>query len=78
MIAVKIPIGISMAITARDILSISSKKLAPKLKEAGSNIYGDYDRSNKALGEFHAIGLVFAMYTTWMNGIIANTIMKPG
>ena len=36
--AVKIPIGISMAITALDILSISNKKLAPRLREAGSSI----------------------------------------
>ena len=48
------------------------------IKEVGSNIYGDYDRSNKALGEFHMIGQIFAMYTTWMNGIIANMSMKPG
>ena len=29
------PIGISIAMTALDILSINNKKLAPKLKEAG-------------------------------------------
>lgn len=48
------------------------------IKETGSNIYGDYDKSNKSLGEFHFIGLIFGMWTTWMNGITANMIMKSG
>lgn len=38
MIAVKIPIGISIEMTTREILSINNKKLAPKLNEAGINI----------------------------------------
>ena len=37
MTAVNIPIGISIEITTLEILSINSKKLAPRLKEAGSN-----------------------------------------
>ena len=30
------------------------------------------------MGEFTAIGVFFGMYTTWMNGIWNNWMMKPG
>jgi len=30
------------------------------------------------MGEFTAIGTFFGMYTTWMNGIWNNWMMKPG
>ena len=48
------------------------------IKSMASNIYGDYDRSNKAMYEFKSIGLIFGMWTTWMNGILTNLITKPG
>ena len=48
------------------------------IKSVGSNIYGDYDRSNKSMYEFKFIGLIFGMWSTWMNGIVTNMITKPG
>lgn len=48
------------------------------IKNLSNNIYGSYDRSLKSMGEFTAIGAFFGMYTTWMNGIWNNWMMKPG
>lgn len=47
------------------------------IRAVGDNIYGAYDKSKKAMSEFHSLGISFAMFTTWMNGIINNYIMKP-
>ena len=47
------------------------------IRMLADNIYGAYDISKKPMGEFHAIGTVFAMFTTWMQGIVNNYIMKP-
>ena len=48
------------------------------IKNLSNNIYGSYDKSLKSMGEFTAIGAFFGMYTTWMNGIWNNWMMKPG
>lgn len=48
------------------------------IKNVANNIYGSYDQSLRSMGEFTAIGCFFAMYTTWMNGIWNNWMMKPG
>lgn len=48
------------------------------IKNVSNNIYGSYDRSLRSMGENKALGWVFAMYTTWMNGIWNNWFMKPG
>lgn len=48
------------------------------IRNVGDNIYGSYDRSLRAMGENKALGWVFGMYTTWMNGMWNNWFMKPG
>ena len=48
------------------------------IKNVSNNIYGSYDKSLRSMGEFTAIGTFFGMYTTWMNGIWNNWMMKPG
>lgn len=48
------------------------------IKNVSNNIYGSYDKSLKSQYEHTAIGWVFGMYTTWMNGIWNNWAMKPG
>ena len=48
------------------------------IKEVSDNIYGSYDKSKRQMGDFTAIGTFFGMYTTWMNGIWNNWMMKPG
>ena len=48
------------------------------IKNVANNIYGSYDKSLRSMGEFTAIGTFFGMYTTWMNGIWNNWMMKPG
>ena len=48
------------------------------IKNVANNIYGSYDRSLRAMGENVALGWVFGMYTTWMNGMWNNWTMKPG
>lgn len=48
------------------------------IKNVANNIYGSYDKSLKAQYEHTALGWAFGMYTTWMNGIWNNWLMKPG
>ena len=48
------------------------------IKNVANNIYGSYDKSLRSMGEFTAIGTFFGMYTTWMNGMWNNWMMKPG
>lgn len=55
--------------TDKEILSI---------KNVANNIYGSYDKSLKSMGENVITGWVFGMYTTWMNGIWNNWLLKPG
>jgi len=55
-----------------------SDKEVLSIKEVADNIYGSYDKSKRQMGDFTAIGTFFGMYTTWMNGIWNNWMMKPG
>lgn len=48
------------------------------IKNVANNIYGSYDKSLRSMSEFTSIGTFFGMYTTWMNGIWNNWMMKPG
>lgn len=48
------------------------------IKNVSNNIYGSYDKSLKAQYEHTVLGWAFGMYTTWMNGIWNNWMMKPG
>lgn len=48
------------------------------MKNVANSIYGSYDRSTRAAYEHMAIGTFFGMFSTWMNGIYANYMMKPG
>lgn len=48
------------------------------MKNVANSIYGSYDRSTRAAYEHMAIGTFFGMFSTWMNGIYSNYMMKPG
>lgn len=48
------------------------------MKNVANSIYGSYDRSTKAAYEHMALGTFFGMFSTWMNGIYTNYMMKPG
>lgn len=54
--------------TDREIMSI---------RAVGDNIYGSYDRGKKAMAENTSLGIMFGMFTTWMNGIVNNYFMAP-
>ena len=47
------------------------------MKNVANSIYGSYDRSTRAAYEHMAIGTFFGMFSTWMNGIYSNYMMKP-
>ena len=47
------------------------------IRALGDSIYGSYDRGKKAMNENQAQGILFGMFTTWMNGIISTYMMKP-
>ena len=49
-----------------------------QFKQLANSIYGAYDKSTKAMYEYMAIGTVFGMFSTWMNGMYANYFAKPG
>ncbi len=38
------------------------------IRHLSDNIWGAYDKSEKAMGEYALLGQTFAMFTTWMNG----------
>lgn len=54
-----------------------SQRQIRAIRAVGDNIYGAYDKSKKAMCEFHSLGICFGMFTTWMNGIVNNYFMKP-
>lgn len=54
--------------TDREIMSI---------RAVGDNIYGSYDRGKKAMAENTSLGIMFGMFTTWMNGTVNNYFMAP-
>lgn len=48
------------------------------MKNVANSIYGSYDKSTRAGYEHMALGTFFGMFSTWMNGIYANYMTKPG
>lgn len=48
------------------------------MKNVANSIYGSYDRSTRAAYEHMALGTFLGMFSTWMNGIYTNYMMKPG
>lgn len=48
------------------------------MKSVANSIYGSYDRSTRAAYEHMALGTFLGMFSTWMNGIYTNYMMKPG
>lgn len=47
-------------------------------KDLSDNIYGAYDRSTKAMGEYGLLMMTFGNFTTWMNGQVENYYKQPG
>lgn len=47
------------------------------IRTVGDNIYGSYDKGKKAMAENTSLGIMFGMFTTWMNGIVNNYFMAP-
>lgn len=66
-------------ITFKDNLPLAySNSQIESIKDVSNSIYGAYERNEKALYEHQAVGLAFGMFSTWMNGAIANYFKKPG
>lgn len=61
-----------------DLILPYSNLEANAIKKVSDSIYGAYDKGVKSFAEFGALGMTFAMFTTWMNGIVNNYFMKPG
>lgn len=55
-----------------------SSEQIQQMRQLSNSIYGAYDKSMRAKYENTAIGLSFAMFSTWMNGMISNYFTKPG
>lgn len=48
------------------------------MKTIANSIYGSYDKSTRSAYEHMALGTFLGMFSTWMNGIYSNYMMKPG
>ena len=48
------------------------------MKSVANSIYGSYDKSTRSAYEHMALGTFLRMFSTWMNGIYSNYMMKPG
>lgn len=55
-----------------------SNEQIQQMRQLSNSIYGAYDKSMRAKYENTALGLSFAMFSTWMNGMISNYFTKPG
>ncbi len=55
-----------------------SNEQIQQMRQLSNSIYGAYDKSMRAKYENTALGLSFAMFSTWMNGMVSNYITKPG
>jgi len=53
-----------------------SEKEMSDFHALSDNIWGSYDKANKAMGEHSLLMMTFGMFTTWMNGQIEN-YFKP-
>lgn len=49
-----------------------------QMRQLSNSIYGAYDKSMRAKYENTALGLTFAMFSTWTNGMVSNYLTKPG
>lgn len=47
------------------------------IRSVADNIYGAYDRSMRPMADNHSYWIMFGMFTTWFNGIMANYFMAP-
>lgn len=61
-----------------DLPEAYSNEQIQQMRQLSNSIYGAYDKSMRAKYEHTALGLTFAMFSTWMNGTIANYLTKPG
>lgn len=61
-----------------DLPEAYSNEQIQQMRQVSNSIYGAYDKSMRAKYEHTALGLTFAMFSTWMNGAIANYFTKPG
>lgn len=61
-----------------DLPEAYSNEQIQQMRQLSNSIYGAYDKSMRAKYEHTALGLTFAMFSTWMNGTIANYFTKPG
>lgn len=46
------------------------------LRAQADNVYGSYDKSTRASYEGCSLGIMFGMFTTWMNGIVNNYLAQ--
>lgn len=61
-----------------DLPAAYSNQEMQQLRQLSNSIYGSYDKSLRSKYEAFALGSQFTMYSTWMNGIVANYFSKPG
>lgn len=61
-----------------DLPEAYSNEQIQQMRQLSNSIYGAYDKSMRAKYEHTALGITFAMFSTWMNGTIANYLTKPG
>lgn len=61
-----------------DLPAAYSNDQIQQMRQLSNSIYGAYDKSMRAKYENTALGLSFAMFSTWMNGMVSNYITKPG
>lgn len=61
-----------------DLPTAYSNNQIQQMRQLSNSIYGAYDRSMRAKYENTALGLTFAMFSTWMNGMVSNYLTKPG
>ena len=59
-----------------DLPSPYSLETIDRIKQVADSIYGNYDRGGRMMAENMAIGMSFAQFTTYSNGIIANWFGK--
>lgn len=48
------------------------------IKQVANSIYGAYDKSQRVKLEHIMLGQNFCMFSTWLNGITANYLRRPG
>ena len=61
-----------------DLPEAYSNEQIQQMRQVSNSIYGAYDKSMRAKYEHTALGITFTMFSTWMNGVVANYLTKPG